>query len=294
VRRRVRTRWDAALARELSRRAVRRARIQLLLLAPALAGVLVLYGSRRQLFGPEWDTPVRAATAVALIILGWQIARDVGRSLVPALLRHLDPASAGTAGFLIRLVTTLIAVVVALRVARLDLRTLALGGAFSAVVFGLAAQQTLGNLIAGTVLVSARPFRVGERVRLQGGGLAGSVEGVVSSIGLLYTILASGADAIMVPNSIVLNVAVTPLREPAAVDLRARLRPGVTPLDLQQRLQEAITVPTRGLPRVALEELDGDELVVRVAATPADPDDGPHLAAEVLEAMAPLTAHGAG
>lgn len=30
----------------------------------------------------------------------------------------------------------------------------------------LAAQQTVGNLIAGTVLLSARPFRVGDRIRV--------------------------------------------------------------------------------------------------------------------------------
>ena len=60
---------------------------------------------------------------------------------------------------------------------------------FTAVVFGLAAQQTLGNLIAGMVLLSARPFRVGERVRLQAGAVGGSVEGIVSSLGLLYTTL---------------------------------------------------------------------------------------------------------
>jgi small conductance mechanosensitive channel len=58
------------------------------------------------------------------------------------------------------------------------------------VVFGLAAQQTLGHVIAGTVLLSARPFRVGDRVRLHAGGLAGQIEGVVSSLGLLYTTLA--------------------------------------------------------------------------------------------------------
>jgi len=34
-------------------------------------------------------------------------------------------------------------------------------GAIFAVVVGLAAQQTLGNLIAGVVLISARPFRTG-------------------------------------------------------------------------------------------------------------------------------------
>ena len=77
-------------------------------------------------------------------------------------------------------------------VAGLDPRTLAVGGAFTAVVFGLAAQQTLGNLIAGMVLLSARPFRVGERVRLQAGAVGGSTEGVVSSLGLLYTTLARG------------------------------------------------------------------------------------------------------
>ena len=101
-------------------------------------------------------------------------------------------------------------------VAGIEARTLALGGAFTAVIFGLAAQQTLGNLIAGTVLLSARPFRVGERVRLQGGPLAGQLEGTVSSLGLLYTTFATGEDSIMVPNSVVLNVAVLPLREPEA------------------------------------------------------------------------------
>src|SRR5207245_3880513 len=95
-----------------------------------------------------------------------------------------------------------------LRVAGIAARTLALGGAFTAVIFGLAAQQTLGNVIAGTVLLSARPFRVGDRMRLQGGPLGGQVEGTVSSLGLLYTTLARGEDEVMVPNRVVLSVSV--------------------------------------------------------------------------------------
>jgi small-conductance mechanosensitive channel len=281
---------EAGLARQLSRRAVKRARIQLLVLAPTVAAILVVYGYRIELFGSEWDTVVRVITAVALVVLGWQVARDVGRSLGPLLFRRMEPATAGTIGFLIRLGTMVVAVVVALRIARLDPQTIALGGAFTAVVLGLAAQQTLGNLIAGTVLVSARPFRVGERVRMQGGGLAGSVEGIVNSFGLLYTILARGEDSIMIPNSVVLNVAVTPLREPTGVDLRARLRPGATPSDVQERLKEAVRTPLRSPPSVTLEELDGDEVVVRIAATPAQPADGPRLASEVLEAISPITA----
>jgi small-conductance mechanosensitive channel len=277
---------DVGLARQLSRRAVKRARIQSLVLLPALVGVLVVYGYRERLFGPEWDTPVRIVTFLALISLGWQFARDAGRAMGPTLFRRMDPGTAGTVGFLLRLVTMLVAVLIALRIAGLGPRTLALGGAFTAVVVGLAAQQTLGNLFAGMVLLSARPFRVGERVKLQGGGLAGTVEGVVSSLGLLYTTLASGDDAIMVPNSVVLNVAIVPLREPEGVDLRARLRSGLTPLDVQEMLRSAVDTPMRDQPRIALEELDGDEVVVRISAIPEHPSDGPKLASEVLEAVA--------
>jgi small-conductance mechanosensitive channel len=280
---------EAGLARQLSRRAVKRARIQAIVTVPLLAGILVVYGYRDEVFGPEYETPVQIATTVVLIVFGWQIARDVGRALGPTLFRRLDPGTAGTVGFLIRLVFVGLAIIVALRVAGLDPRTLAVGGAFTAVIVGLAAQQTLGNLIAGTVLLSARPFRVGERVRLQGGGIAGQIEGIVSSLGLLYTTFAQGDDHVMIPNSVVLNVAIVPLREPDGVDLRARLAAGVTPLEVQELLDESIETPMRDRPQIALEEIDGDEVVVRISATPERPSDGPRLASEVLEAVAGQT-----
>jgi small-conductance mechanosensitive channel len=278
------------LARQLSRRAVRRARIESLVLVPLLGAILVVYGYRHQLFPRSWGAPVRFLTALALVSLGWQLARDIGRALGPTLFRRLDPATAGAVGFLIRLLTMGVVALIALRVAGLRPSTLAFGGAATAVVFGLAAQQTLGNVIAGTVLLNARTFRVGERIRLQGGGLAGSVEGIVSSLGLMYTTLASGEDLILVPNSVVLSVAVMPLREPTAVDLRARLRPGTTPAETEELLKRTIRTPLRGPPRITLEEVDGDEVVVRVAATPVEPADGPRLASEVLEAIRPQAA----
>ena len=84
------------------------------------------------------------------------------------------PATAGTVGFLIRLVTIGDHAADRAEVAGVTPQALAAGGAFTAVVLGLAAQQTLGNLFAGMVLLSARPFRVGERVRLQAGAVGGS------------------------------------------------------------------------------------------------------------------------
>lgn len=257
------------------------------MLLPILAGIFVVYRERRVLFPRGWDTAVRVVIAIALVCVGWQFARDVGRALGPNLFKRMEPGTAGTVGFLIRLVTMMIAAVVAARVAGLGTRTVAVGGAATAVVAGLAAQQTLGNVIAGTVLINARTFRVGERIRLQGGGLAGSVEGVVSTLGLMYTTLASGADTIMVPNSVVLSVAVVPLREPTAVDLRARLRPNVTPVEVEEQLKQALETPLRGSPRITLEELDGDEVVVHISATPQDSADGSRLASEVLRAISP-------
>jgi small-conductance mechanosensitive channel len=285
VQARTRTWREIAVARGLTRRAVRRARIETLVLLPLLAGVLFVYSRREDLLGPDWDTPARIVTAIVLVALGWHFARAVGRALGPWLFRRMEPSTAGTAGFLIRLGTTTLVIVVALRVAGFNPQTLALGGAVTAVVVGLAAQQTFANVMAGTVLLTARPFRVGERVRLQGGGLAGSIEGLVSSLGLLYTTFASRDGPIMVPNAVVLSVAVVPLTEPTDVELRARLRPDVTPETVEKLLRDRITTPMRGAPRVTLEEVDGDALVVRIAATPERPSDGPHLAGEVLAAV---------
>ena len=275
---------EAGLARQLSSRAVKRARIQTLVLLPMIAGVLLLYSNRQRLFGV--DEPIRIATVAALVALGWQFARDLGRAAGPTLFRRMDPGTAGTVGFLVRFFTVVVSFLVALRVAGLDPRTLAVGGAFTAVILGLAAQQTFGNLFAGLVLLSARPFRVGDRVRLQGGGLAGEIVGVVSSLGLLYTTFSDGENQIMVPNNVVLSVAVIPLNEPAGVDLRARLRPGVTPVDIQTLLEATIETPMRDKPRVALEEIDGDETVVRIGVSPEDPTEGARLSSEVLHALA--------
>jgi small conductance mechanosensitive channel len=265
----------------------RRAKRELIIVVPLLAMTLYAYFRREELFGV--DTPVRVGAAIVMVVLGWALARDLGRFTAPALFRRMDPATAGTVGFLIRLVFIVAAALIALRVAGLKPATLAVGGAITAVVFGLAAQQTLGNLIAGMVLISARPFKVGDRVRLQAGGLAGQIEGVVASLGLLYTTFGRDGDSVMVPNNVVLTAAIVPLREPAAVDLRARLRPDVRPSDLQALLEENVQTPVRSEPHIALEEVDRDEVIVRIAATPVKEADGPQLADEVLAAIGAVT-----
>jgi small-conductance mechanosensitive channel len=286
--------WErVGLSVDVSQRVVRRARREAAVLLPLLIAVLVAYNHLSEIVGKKnvstWHTPSQIAAVIALVAIGWVLATDIGRAAGPTFLRRMDPATAGTVGFLIRLLTIVITLVVALDIAGTTPQTLAVGGAFTAVVLGLAAQQTLGNVFAGMVLLSARPFRVGERVRLQAGAVGGSVEGIVSSLGLLYTTLTRGADQIMVPNNVVLAAAVVPLKEPDSVDVKVTLSSGVRPSQVQAILDSEIKTVTRSKAIVLLEEVDGDDVVVRVQATPEVADDGAKLADEIIAALASVT-----
>jgi small-conductance mechanosensitive channel len=277
--------WQSlGIGDELNTRFSKRALVGLLAALVVLAATLTVYYRRHDLF-PGYGQWVRIATVAILILVGSFATHWLVRGLSPQLYRRLSPATAGTAGFLVRLLAMTAVVVLALRIAGVNASTLAVGGAFTAIVLGLAAQQTLSGIIAGIVLQSTRPFRVGERIRLLGGPLAGQIEGTVSSLGLFYSTLTQGADRLLVPNSVLINLVVVPLREPEKVDLRARFSTDASPRQIEEQLLESITVPTRYRPSVALEELDEDGVTLRITATPLRPDDGSQLAEEVLEAL---------
>ena len=219
---------------------------------------------------------------MALVILGWAMARALAGGLAPSLFRRMDPGTAGTVGFLIRLVSITIVIAIALRLVGLSAGSLAVGGAFTAVVLGLAAQQTIGNVFAGVVLQSARPFRVGERVRLKAGPLGGEVEGIVGSLGLFYVTLVEGANRLMIPNSLMLQVGVMPLREPDPVELRARFPADTSPSEVQERIAEQVEAPMRYPAHIEVEEVEHDEVVVKIIAVPERRTDGSRLASEIL------------
>ena len=93
---------------------------------------------------------------------------------------------------------------------------LILGGALTSVFVGIAAQQALSNVFAGMVLLLARPFRVGDAIRLRAGALGGGgeIDGTVTEIGITYVRLDTGASIMAVPNSQVLNAVVGPQPQP--------------------------------------------------------------------------------
>ena len=72
---------EVGLARQLSRRAVKRARIQAAVFVPLLAAILVVYGYRDDLFGSAYDRPVRIVTAIALCVARLAGGEGRGRDL---------------------------------------------------------------------------------------------------------------------------------------------------------------------------------------------------------------------
>lgn len=291
---------EVEVNRHEARKSLRRLPVELLLL------VLVIWAEARarehiyDLWHPphgshlrptHWivgTTPITVAAVLLVLALGWLMSRDLAK-VAPALFRRMDPATAGTVEFTIRFVAVAATILGGFAVGGISLQAIAVGGGFAAVVMGLAAQQTLGNLFAGMVLLSARPFRLGERVRLQAGALAGGADGVVASLGLLYTTLSRGDERIMIPNTLVLSSAILPLREPEPVDVRVTLSSGIRPSHVQGILDANISTPTRKAPSVVLEEINGNAVIVRVKATPERNSDGAHLADEIIAALVSVT-----
>jgi small conductance mechanosensitive channel len=102
----------------------------------------------------------------------------------------------------------LVAATCALGLTRYPLDHLLLGGAIVRVILGIAAQQSLGNVFAGLVLLAARPFKLGHHIRVRSGALAGEFEGTVISMSLTYVTLATSDGPLKVPNSATLAAAV--------------------------------------------------------------------------------------
>jgi hypothetical protein len=158
---------------------------------------------------------------------------------------HIGAAHAGVVRYALALAGIFTVLVVALNVSSLPVGQLVLGGAVTGVLLGIAAQQSLANLFAGMVLLFARPFRVGDRVRFRAGALGGSLEGTVTDVSITYVRLETADGVVFVPNSQALAATVGPL-PPAPADPAptAPPAPAVEPLPVD----EPVLAPAPGAP----------------------------------------------
>jgi hypothetical protein len=156
---------------------------------------------------------VAAVTAVAFC--GFASAATIGlsgqvRTVLEPVMGISHAAIVRYALVLVGAVTTL---VVTLKLFGVPVGQLVLGGALTSVFVGIAAQQSLSNVFAGIVLLLARPFKVGDSIRLRAGALSGEIDGTVTEIGITYVRMSCSNGMISIPNSQVLNAVVGPLPE---------------------------------------------------------------------------------
>ncbi len=118
-------------------------------------------------------------------------------------------------GAIVRYVMILIGICVvllgALSMLGFRIAQVVVSGAVAGILITIAAQQSLSNVFAGVMLQFARPFKVGDRVQIRSGALAGTIEGVVSEFSITYVRLETQDGRVLVPNSQVLAAAVTPV-----------------------------------------------------------------------------------
>ena len=121
------------------------------------------------------------------------------------------PAHAAIVRYVILIVGAFTTLVITLVLFGVDVSQLVLGGAITTVFLSIAAQQALGNVFAGLVLAFARPFKVGDAVRLRAGALGGTLDGIVTDIGITYVRFDTDGSVMSIPNSQVLNAVVGPI-----------------------------------------------------------------------------------
>ena len=157
------------------------------------------------------DHFIAAGMAVAFLVFGSVATYSLAGKLRELLRPKAGTAHAAVAGYAILIIGAFTTLVITLELFAVPVGQLVLGGALTSVFVGIAAQQALGNVFAGLVLLVARPFQVGDAIRLRAGALGGTLDGIVTDIGITYVRIDTDGSVMSIPNSQVLNAVVGPI-----------------------------------------------------------------------------------
>jgi len=162
---------------------------------------------------PVHDRPVEKVISLVgalLFVITGVLATRRTAGYVDARLRRRGMGSAGSVlAVVISAAGYCVVVLTALSALAIPLQQLVVGGALTGVVVGIAAQQTLGNVFAGLMILMVRPFRVGDTIEVRSGALNGPFTGRVRALGLTYVTLAAENGTLLLPNAGVLAAGVT-------------------------------------------------------------------------------------
>ncbi len=197
----------------------------------------------------RWLRPDTFIGAIAYLVLFCLIAAVVSRALRIAIATavshaHVEHVDRTAVNFLRQLGVLIIWVFVLAAYAHLipELRSLGTamlaGASIASIVLGLAAQSTLGNLVAGISILIYRPFRLGDLLQIS--GPTGPEIGTVEALSLGYTILGTqDGRRVIVPNSLAISQ--------IAINLNAFARAGAPAIDFWVARADLIRARTAAL-----------------------------------------------
>src|SRR4029077_4679209 len=179
----------------------------------AIAAAVISHQARHGTFTANELTNqlITYGTAVLFLVFGSIATYSLAGKSRELLEPTAGQAHSAIVRYAILLVGAFTTLVITLLLFGVDVSQLVLGGAITTVFLSIAAQQALGNVFAGLVLVFARPFKVGDAIRLQAGALGGTLDGIVTDIGITYVRFHTDGSVMSIPNSQVLNSVVGPI-----------------------------------------------------------------------------------
>jgi small-conductance mechanosensitive channel len=155
-------------------------------------------------------TATSGVGAALFLVFGWVAVRSATREILKTVPDRLGDTRKNGLRWICLLVGYLLVIFGTLGALDVPIERLLLGGAVTGVILGIAAQQSLGNLFAGLVLLVVRPFSIGQDISLRSGPLGGVLNGEVVDMNLTYVRLNTAKGEILLPNSTILSATIGP------------------------------------------------------------------------------------
>jgi Mechanosensitive ion channel len=147
-------------------------------------------------------------SAAVIVLAGIVATTRLSTAISHLVGRQNAPAFEGAVKFISAAVGYLFVSFAALAVLDVSVERLLVGAGLAGVVLGIAAQQSLGNIFAGLVLILARPFVVGDHIRIRSGALGGIFDVWVLEMSLTYVTVRTDDGQLKIPNTAMLAAGV--------------------------------------------------------------------------------------
>lgn len=247
--------------------------VRLLVFVVIGIGLVAVWGELETIFTWVQNVHLPMSTIVktivtVLLVIGAYSGMGILRNWVDQATSQSERISAHQEEITLRVLQIILLIttsIILLTMWGVDLGGLLVGAGFLGIVAGLAAQQTLGSLIAGFVLMLSRPFEIGDWVEI------GEHEGIVSEVTIVNTRLENfDGELIVLPNDSVGNATI--INRSKKGRLRLRVEVGIDydadPERAMEVAREALvdveqilTVPR---PRVVTQRMDDSAIVLEM------------------------------